>query len=111
MDQRVKHVVGLMRNDLRQDLTLSEMARAVHVSPGHLCRLFKAETGGTPASYLKRFRLQKAQELLEGTFLSVKEIMNTVGIKDESHFVRDFERFSGLTPSRYRALNRSGAGE
>ena len=40
--------------------------------------------------------------LLTTTFLSVKEIVRRVGLTDESHFVRDFKRFYGVTPSEYR---------
>ena len=52
--------------------------------------------------------MQKAKKLLETTVLSVKQIMAMVGVKDESHFVRDFEMSCGLTPVRYRA-NHYGA--
>jgi AraC-like DNA-binding protein len=40
--------------------------------------------------------------LLTTTFLSVKEIASRVGLADESHFVRDFKRIYGMTPSEYR---------
>jgi AraC-like DNA-binding protein len=54
--------------------------------------------------YLKDCRMKKAQGLLEATTLSVKEIARRVGVNDDSHFVRDFEKVFGLTPARYRAL-------
>jgi AraC-like DNA-binding protein len=63
---------------------------------------FKLETGMTPAQHLKSLRIQKAKELLEGTFLNVKQIMMEVGINDESHFVRDFNERYGLPPTEYR---------
>ena len=57
-----------------------------------------------PKEYLegKRFAFIKAQELLETTRSSVKEIMVRVGVNDQSHFVRDFKRVCGCTPVRYR---------
>jgi two-component system, response regulator YesN len=103
MDHRVQIVISLMKKDLRQELTLDEMSRAVNVTPSHLCRLFKAEIGGPPARYFKQLRMQKAREMLETTPLSVKEIMSGVGILDESHFVRDFKLAYGLPPGKYRA--------
>jgi AraC-like DNA-binding protein len=51
--------------------------------------------------------MQKAKELLENTFLSVKEATVSVGINDESHFVRDFKMNFGLTPSQYRQRYRA----
>jgi AraC-like DNA-binding protein len=46
--------------------------------------------------------MQQAATLLTTTFLSVKEIVRRIGLTDESHFVRDFKRIYGMTPSEYR---------
>lgn len=102
MDARVQNVVTLMRRDLRAKLTLNDMARTVNLTSFHFCHLFKAETGQSPARYLKALRLERARELLETTFLSVKEIRSLVGLNDESHFARDFRAAYGLTPQQHR---------
>jgi transcriptional regulator GlxA family with amidase domain len=91
-----------MRRDLRAKLTLQDMARAVNLTSFHFCHLFKAETGRSPAKYLKALRLERARELLETTFLSVKEIRALVGLNDESHFARDFRATFGVTAQQYR---------
>lgn len=57
----------------------------------------------SPGQYLKALRLEKARGLLEATSLSVKEVRARVGMQDQSHFVRDFNRVYGVTPSQYRA--------
>jgi len=106
MDQRVERVIALMKDDLRQGLSLSEMAHFVNLSPAHLCNLFKAETGTSPARYLRSLRMECAESLLINTFLSVKEVMVGVGLSDQSHFVRDFKRINGITPTQYRRRNR-----
>lgn len=49
--------------------------------------------------------MQDATTLLVTTFLSIKEIIAQVGFKDESHFVRDFKRIYGVTPTEYRKQN------
>ncbi len=102
MDVRVQNVMTLMRRDLRARLTLQDMARAVNLTSFHFCHLFKAETGSSPAKYLKALRLERARELLETTSLSVKEIRAFVGLNDESHFARDFRATYGLTAQQYR---------
>ena len=102
MDLRVQQALRLISEDVRRPLLLEEVARAVNLSTPRLRYLFKAETGMTPAQHLKSIRMQKAKELLEGTFLNVKQIMLQVGINDESHFVRDFRERYGLPPSEYR---------
>jgi len=102
LDLRVQNIVRLMRRDLRARLTLNDMARAANLTSFHFCHLFKAETGRSPAKYLKTLRLERARELLETTFLSVKEIRALVGLNDESHFARDFRAAYGLTPQQHR---------
>ena len=104
MDPRIHKVLILMENDLRRKLSVSKMAQLVNLSPSRFHHLFKSETGMTPAIYLKDYRMKKAQSLLEITALSVKEIARRVGVSDDSHFVRDFEKAFGLTPARYRAF-------
>jgi transcriptional regulator GlxA family with amidase domain len=98
----VQKVVTIMRRDLRAKLTLDDMARAVRLTSFHFCHLFKAQTGHSPAKYLKALRLERARELLETTQLNVKEIRTLVGINDESHFARDFRATYKLTPQQYR---------
>lgn len=103
MDQRVQKVLRMMKEDLSRRLTPGGAARAVNLSPAHLRYLFKAEMGMSMMQYQKKLRLEEAKRLLESTFLSGKEIMNRIGITDESHFVRDFKQSYGMTPAQYRA--------
>ena len=103
MEYRVEQVISLMHDGLHRDLPLDALAGAVGLSPEHLCRVFKAETGVPPAQYLKSLKMRRARSLLETTRLSVKQVMTAVGIADPSHFVRDFRRAYGSPPARYRA--------
>ena len=107
MNPHVRKVIRLMREDLRQELSLTEMARSADVSPWWLCHLFKAETGSSPLQYFKALRRERAKELLETSSFSIREIMARVDFRDENHFVRDFKRAYGLPPLQYR--NRHGS--
>ena len=109
LDPRIQKVLSLMESTLQQKQSVQRMAQSVNLSLWHLHRLFKAETGMTPAKYLKHLRMEKAVHLLETTFLSAKEIMTKIGVRDESHFVRDFRKAYGMTPIRYRTLFLSGS--
>lgn len=102
MDSRVQTVLVLMESGLNKKLSLDRMAESAYLSRWHLLRLFKAETGVTPAKYLKHLRMQRASYLLKTSFLSVKEIMVKLGIGDKSHFTSDFKLFYGTSPIRYR---------
>jgi transcriptional regulator GlxA family with amidase domain len=104
MDSRVQKIQQIMRENLDRELPLVELAQYVNLSPWRLCHLFRADTGMPPIKYLRQLRLEAAKQLLEVSFLSIKEITYKVGINDESHFVRDFKRMYGMPPSIYRMM-------
>lgn len=102
MDRRIFALKKQMLSNLRHQPTLDEMAKATNVTAPHLQKLFKAETGLSPTQFLRDLRFEKARELLENTFKRVKEIRFEVGIKDQSHFDKDFKQKFGLSPSECR---------
>jgi transcriptional regulator GlxA family with amidase domain len=102
MDKRVETVIALMKADLRQQLPLRKLATSVDLSPTRLSSLFKSELGIPPIRFLRRLRMRDAEILLATTFMSIKEVMGRVGFNDESHFVRDFKRINGMTPTQFR---------
>jgi AraC family transcriptional regulator, arabinose operon regulatory protein len=102
MDQRVQMVITLMENNLSRDVSFEEIAQNMNLSASRLRHLFKSETGKATAQYFKVLRMKRAKELIETTFLSMKQIMRHVGVKDKSHFARDFKKIYGLTPAQYR---------
>jgi len=102
MAERVQRIIERMQGDPSRNFSLAEMAESVNLSSPYFCSLFKSITGVPPAKYLKSLRLEQAAKLLTTTFLSVKEIVRRVGCNDDSHFVRDFKRKFGKTPSEYR---------
>lgn len=106
MDQRVEVAITHMRDNLHRTLSLGEIARFAQLSPGHLRRLFQRETGMPPVQYLGALRMERAKELLESSSLSVKEIAAAIGTGDVSHFVRNFKKALGTTPTAHRALRR-----
>jgi transcriptional regulator GlxA family with amidase domain len=86
------------------------LARSVRLSRWHLGHLFKNEVGDSPARYLRALRMRRAGVLLATTLLTVKEIRYRVGVRDQSHFARDFKSIYGLTPTEYRAAHAPAAG-
>ena len=102
MDHRVQKVIRLINQSPTREMRLSDMAESVNLSSSRLYQIFKTEVGVPPTRYLKLLKMKMAKELLENTFLSVKEIMSRVGASDESHFMRDFKREYRMTPTQYR---------
>jgi AraC-like DNA-binding protein len=82
--------------------SVRDLARELRLSPTHLQRLFKQETGVQIGRLLAEYRLNKATELLSGTDMEIKEIAYKVGYGHHSSFVRAFQRRFGQSPKRYR---------
>lgn len=104
MDPRLQIVIKAMKEECHHEIALNDLASSVNLSLSRLHHLFKAEVGTTPAHYLHTLRMERAEELLKFTVLSVKQILVRVGMNDRSHFDRDFKKTHGLTPMQYRAL-------
>jgi AraC-like DNA-binding protein len=107
LDKRVEKIIQMMREDVRGELSLGEFAQSVNLSVWRLCHIFKSDVGMPPIRYLRLLRMERARNLLESSFLSVKEIAFQVGLNDESHFVRDFKSTYGFSPALYRSQFKS----
>jgi len=103
VDKRVEKIIQMMREDVRGELSLAELANSVNLSVWRLSHIFKSDVGMPPIRYLRLLRMERAKQLLESSFLSVKEIAFQVGLNDESHFVRDFKAAYGFSPALYRS--------
>ena len=102
MDPCVQKVIEVMIENIQSELSCADLAEHARLSPRHFSRLFRVETGTTPARFLKSLRMQQAKYLLENSFLATREIIRRVGLSNESHFARDFKRFYGVTPGQLR---------
>jgi YesN/AraC family two-component response regulator len=86
-----------------EELSLRQVAQAVHVSAFYLCKLFKKATGINFTEFVSRIRLEKAKQLLLNQNLRVSEIAYEVGFQSLTHFNRTFKKVMGQSPTEYRA--------
>lgn len=84
------------------DVGLASTAEAFFVSPGHLGRLMKKETGKTFVEYLTNLRMKRAELLLKQTQLKGYEIGEQVGITDPQYFSVLFKKSVGRSMNEYR---------
>jgi AraC-like DNA-binding protein len=99
-EERVRRILGMVESG--RTFTIRDLAVELKLSASYLQRLFKHETGLSMGEWLSERRLQKAAQLLVGSYLSVKEIAHTVGYEHSSSFIRAFERRFSQPPSLYR---------
>lgn len=86
-----------------EELSLTQVAKAVNISPNHLSERFKQVTGGNFVDYIARTRFEKARVLLRSGDLRVSEIAFATGFQSLSQFNRVFRKLSGKSPTEYRA--------
>jgi len=91
--------------NMRQKITLADLARVVELHPTYFSDQFKKIVGVRPLDYLMRRRIERAQYLLLTRSDSVKEIADAVGIADPAYFSRVFAGLCGMAPSAYRAAH------
>ena len=99
-ERRVRKVLTLIES--QPWLSVRDLAFEVRLSPAHLERLFKQETGVRVGDLVVERRLQEAACILTATETPIKQIAHTVGYKHHSSFVRAFQRRFAQTPKRYR---------
>jgi len=86
----------------RDELSLSQVAQAVHTSRFYFCKLFKKCTGIHFTEYVARVRTEKAKNLMLNPNLRVSEIAYEVGFQSLTHFNRVFRKLVGQSPTEYR---------
>lgn len=92
-----------------EELSLTKVAKAADTSPNYLSEKFKEATGINFVQYVALGRYQKAATLLREADLRVSEIAFAAGFQSLSQFNRVFKKFSGKTPTEYRAAARARA--
>lgn len=106
VDARVSWAVIQIEHSLAGPLEVGHLAASVNLSPSRFNYLFRRDVGISPARFVRLRRLERASELLETTFLSIKQVMAEVGLNDPSHFTRDFRSCHGLAPRAFRLARR-----
>ncbi|MFE3168469.1 GlxA family transcriptional regulator [Streptomyces sp. NPDC059224] len=98
----LRTVIASVVADPAADHSLPALAASAAVSPRHLARLFRAELGTTPARWVERVRLDRAQQLLlEGHSVTAAALHSGLGTDETLR--RAFARQLGTTPSHYRS--------
>lgn len=89
--------------DYAEPLDLETLAAEAGVSKYHFLRAFASVYGLTPMQYLCERRIERAQDLLRATNLTVTEVCHLVGFSSLGSFSSRFSRLVGCSPSEYQA--------
>lgn len=105
---RVERALSWYTDHLARNPSVKEVAEIIHVSTSHLRRLFAEVRQTSPKELFRRVRLEKAQDLLGRTNLTLDDVASQCGYASASHFCRDYKAVHHFTPStwRRRLINR-----
>ena len=84
-------------------ISIGEIAEALALSEGYLSRLFKSETDYSINTYITRYRIRIAAQLLDDVQNKVYEVAELVGYQDIAYFSTTFKKLTGVAPSQYQS--------
>ncbi|WP_241650257.1 helix-turn-helix domain-containing protein [Rosenbergiella collisarenosi] len=87
---------------LNPDLTLALLARKLGMPARHISEAVNTATNSNFSQWINGFRIEKAQQLLTETSLTITEIMLESGFSTKSNFNREFQRITGMSPTMFR---------
>lgn len=98
----IQKIVLFIAKNYDQDITLQEIAEDFKINDSYLSALFKKEIGMNLSSYLQRYRLYRAMDLLKNSDFRINEIAYKVGYQNPCYFTEQFKKIYGITPSELR---------
>ena len=84
------------------NITVNLVGEHIGRTPNYFSHLFKKEKGISFVEYIKKKRMEKAQELLKETDLKIYEVASQVGFKDTVYFSQVYKKYYGIAPSEIR---------
>ncbi|MZQ82127.1 helix-turn-helix domain-containing protein [Paenibacillus sp. 5J-6] len=101
-------IISFIKQNYQHDISLTMLANQMSITEQHFNRMFKKEYQMTPITYLTRYRLLKAKELLiRDDQMTVKDISEAVGFNSPSYFGAVFKKYVGCSPIELRKKNES----
>jgi AraC family transcriptional regulator len=101
-EERVNQAIAWYRANMVRNPTIEEVASAVHLSAGHLRRVFHDERGVSPSTIFLREKIRRATSLLSVSSETIDQIIPQCGFASASDFSRAFKRAMGVPPDVWR---------
>ena len=104
MVDNITYISKYIQNNYGEQLTISELAKKIHISDTLFFQLFKKVMGVSPYQYITSIRMSNAMILLQNKQYSISKIAESCGFNNIVNFSRSFKRVYGLSPSEYKKL-------
>lgn len=100
----VKKVDEILHENFAETLNLRQLSIELNLHPVYLSRKFSKFFGCNLGDYVRKIRVEKSLQMLRFQETSLTEISFECGFADQSHFIRCFREFVGISPKEYRNL-------
>lgn len=100
--KRIDPAIEYISTHYNERLTNERLAEVAGMSVVYFRKLFKDVTGASPITYLHRFKIEKAKEMLRSDYGALSDIATSLGYSTLYDFSRDFKKYTGVCPSKYR---------
>ena len=102
MNDEIKGILNWLHTHYPEKITMEVVTKQFHTNKTTLNQKFKSVMGATVMEYVNNLRMQIVCSFLRKTYLTINEIMERAGYRDDAHFLRTFRKYAGCTPSEYR---------
>jgi AraC-like DNA-binding protein len=102
--ERLAPVFKYIEDCYADKLTVQELADRTGLSRFHFSRLFKQLTDKSLIEYINLIRINKSEELLKHTRMSISEVAHATGFNDIYYFSRTFRKLKNVSPTQWRSL-------
>jgi AraC-like DNA-binding protein len=104
---RLKRVCEFIDANIEEKISLKALAQIAGVSRMYFAAQFRAATGFRPHDYVIRRRITLAKEMLSEPGRPIVDVALSAGFQTQAHFTTVFKRIEGLTPHRWRGMQRT----
>ena len=98
----IQRITDYIDHHYKEDISRTKLAEMVFLSPDHLARMFKRDTGETLVKYITDKRMAAAKEMLSQSDTPIYQVALQVGYDNYSYFTKAFKQKVGLSPGDYR---------
>jgi AraC-like DNA-binding protein len=102
LPERLQRVIDHIERNVTSPICLEELARCACMSKFHFCRLFRRHVGMSPKQFCISRKIELARQLLHRPDQAVTLTAFRLGFNDVTEFIRQFKKFTGLTPRAFR---------
>ncbi|WP_138750814.1 response regulator [Paenibacillus sinopodophylli] len=98
----VQKILKWVQKNYMNEVSINEIAAALHLTPNYVSNLFKQETGLRITEYINHLRIEEAKRYLKTTDMKIYEVAEKVGFKNASYFSTVFKEVTGIKVITYK---------